>query len=161
MFIYRINDFIKKNLKYNILVIIILLILLQLFVLYFSFTTFFEDFYVKTIGDKCINIAKTLAKNDKIISSIKNRDFSINDYIEEIRKDIKCQYIVVADKDGIRFSHPNRDNEGKRFVGDDYYDVIQKGEPYFSEATGTLGPSVRGFAAIKSGEDIIGFVAVG
>ncbi len=153
--------FIRRNLKYNLLVNIILLIVLQLVVLYFSFNTFFEDFYVKKLGDKAIGVAIAISKNEKIVNAVKNRKFEINDYIEDLRKKINCQYIVVADVYGIRYSHPNPLNVGKKFVGEDYKKAVTTGEIYTSKAVGTLGPSIRAFAPLISDGRIIGFVSVG
>lgn len=157
----KMKMFIRENLKYNLLLNIILLILLQLVVLYLSFNTFFEDFYLRKLEDKARSIALILSKNDFIISAVENRRFDINNYVEDLRNSIGCQYIVVADKNGIRFSHPNPSNIGKKFVGDDYQKTIEKGEVYTSQAIGTLGPSLRSFAPLISHGKIIGFVSVG
>jgi two-component system CitB family sensor kinase len=52
---------------------------------------------------------------------------------------------------------------GKKFVGGDEYRVEQKGETYISEATGTLGKSLRAFTPIYDVENKteIGFVCAG
>ena len=70
--------------------------------------------------------------------------------------------IVVANMNGKRFAHPNIDRLGEYFVGGDERRVIETGESYISEATGTLGPSLRAFAPIINSEGKqIGFIMVG
>jgi sensor histidine kinase regulating citrate/malate metabolism len=152
---------IRKNLKYNILITMLFLLILQLIVLYLSFNTFFENFYFKKVGEKAVSIALTVSKNNFVLDSLKKRRFIIQGYIEQLRKELGCEYIVVADRNGIRFSHPNPNNIGKKFVGDDYEQVVSSGKVYYSQAVGTLGPSIRGFAPVYYDGEIIGFVAVG
>lgn len=70
--------------------------------------------------------------------------------------------IVVANMEGKRFAHPNIDRLGEYFVGGDERRVIETGEMYISEATGTLGESLRAFAPINNSKGKqVGFIMVG
>lgn len=70
--------------------------------------------------------------------------------------------IVVANMEGIRFAHPNIERLGHQFVGGDERRVVDTGESYISEATGTLGRSLRAFAPIKNSKgEQVGFIMVG
>ena len=75
----------------------------------------------------------------------------------------QVEYIIVADKNGIRYSHPHHEVIGKKFVGGDEERAILKGEQYISEAMGTLGKALRAFTPIydSKNKNIIGFVCVG
>ncbi len=113
-----------------------------------------------------MNVAEMVAHSREIIDGLKIKDPSgkIGPYIDMQLKTLdQIQYIIVADTDGIRYSHPNPEMIGKKFVGGDEYSVVQKGETYISEATGTLGKSLRAFAPIYDAENMreIGFVSVG
>jgi sensor histidine kinase regulating citrate/malate metabolism len=79
-----------------------------------------------------------------------------------VRGSTGAEFIVVADRQGIRYSHPDPQRIGKPFIGGDFERAVREGETYVSRATGTLGPSLRGFVPVRddSGE-VLGFVAVG
>ncbi len=75
----------------------------------------------------------------------------------------EVQFIVVADMNSIRYSHPNPDRIDQRFMGGDQEGVLDEGSTYVSEATGTLGQSLRAFTPVYNlrGDEQIGFVSVG
>ncbi len=81
---------------------------------------------------------------------------------EQIRKEVGAEFIVIGNKEGIRYSHPYPDRLGKVMVGGDNDLALKDGKAYISKATGTLGPSLRGKAPIidEKGQ-IIGIVSVG
>ncbi|WP_238885562.1 sensor histidine kinase [Clostridium sp. YIM B02551] len=113
-----------------------------------------------------MNVAKMVANSKEIIDEVKVKDPNrkIGPYIDMQLKNLdQIEYIIVADKDEIRYSHPNPDMIGKKFVGGDEYGVVYKGETYISEATGTLGKALRAFTPIYDSESKkeIGFVSVG
>jgi len=113
-----------------------------------------------------MNVAQMVAHSREIVDALEVKDPSgeIEPYINIQLKNLEqVEYIIVADMEGIRYSHPNPKMVGKRFVGGDEYSVIQKGETYISEAMGTLGKSLRAFTPIYDAENKreIGFVSVG
>ncbi len=113
-----------------------------------------------------MNVAETVAHSTEIITALraKDPDKNIESYINEQLNHLEqIEYITVADTEGIRYSHPNSEMIGKKFVGGDEKRVIEKGETYISEATGTLGRSLRAFAPIYDWDKKteLGFVSVG
>ena len=113
-----------------------------------------------------MNVAEMVAHSKNIVDALEVKDPSrkIGPYVNLQLKNLEqIEYIIVADREGIRYSHPNPKMIGKRFVGGDEYRVAQKGETYISEATGTLGKSLRAFTPIYDVENKreIGFVSVG
>ncbi|MFL0267443.1 ATP-binding protein [Candidatus Clostridium radicumherbarum] len=112
-----------------------------------------------------MNVAEMIAHSSKIVDALEAKDPKgvIEPYVNMQLKNLKqIEYITVADKEGIRYSHPNPDMLGKKFVGGDELRVVQKGETYISEATGTLGKSLRAFTPIyDENKNEIGFVSVG
>lgn len=113
-----------------------------------------------------MNVAEMVAHSREVVDALKAKDPNkiIEPYVNMQLKSLQqVQYIIVADREGIRYSHPNPQMIGKKFVGGDEIRVIQKGETYISEATGTLGKSLRAFTPIYDAEKKteIGFVSVG
>jgi len=113
-----------------------------------------------------MNVAEMVAHSKDIVDELEAKDprRKIGPYVNMQLKNLEqIEYIIVADKEGIRYSHPNPEMIGKRFAGGDEYRVTQKGETYISEATGTLGKSLRAFTPIYDSENKreIGFVSVG
>lgn len=113
-----------------------------------------------------MNVAEMVAHSKEIVDALEDKDPKgvIEPYISMQLKNLKqVEYIIVADKEGIRYSHPNPDMIGKKFVGGDEDRVIKKEETYISEAMGTLGKSLRAFAPIYDSQSNIeiGFVSVG
>ena len=95
-----------------------------------------------------MNVAEMVAHSREIVDALEAKDPSrkIGPYVNMQLKNLEqIEYIIVADSEGIRYSHPNPEMIGKRFVGGDEYRVVQKGETYISEATGTLGKILESF----------------
>lgn len=112
-----------------------------------------------------MNVAEMVAHSREIVDDLEAKDPSakIEPYVNMQLKNLQqIEYITVADSEGIRYSHPNPEMLGKKFVGGDEVRVVQKGETYISEATGTLGKSLRAFTPIyNENKKEIGFVSVG
>lgn len=131
---------------------------------------FVASWMTKNIENKAktniMNVAEIIAHSTEIVTTLEAKDFNnqIENYINIQLKNLKqIEYIIVADKNGIRYSHPHHDIIGKKFVGGDEERAIKKGETYISEAMGTLGKALRAFTPIydSKNKDIIGFVCVG
>jgi two-component system CitB family sensor kinase len=113
-----------------------------------------------------MNVAQMMAHSKVVISALdkKDPDKQIALFVNVQQKALtQVEYITVADMEGIRYSHPNPEMIGGKFAGGDEYRVINSGETYVSEATGTLGKSLRAFVPIFDSENKrqIGFVSVG
>lgn len=155
---------IKLRTKLTILTTIVVFISISIIIF------FVASWMTRNIENKAktniMNVAEMVAHSREIIDElkIKDPDWKIGPYIDNQLKTLdQIQYIIVADTEGIRYSHPNPDMIGKKFVGGDEYEVVQKGKTYISEATGTLGKSLRAFTPIYDSENNkeIGFVSVG
>ena len=51
---------------------------------------------------------------------------------EEIRQETGAEFIVIGNREGIRFSHPKPDRLGKQMVGGDNAPALDRGESYIS-----------------------------
>lgn len=124
---------------------------------------FISDTLETQLGKQALNIAESIALNPDIAEAFKEEDPAevIQPLIAPIRQSIDAEFIVVGNKEEIRYSHPNPEQIGKKMVGEDNERALLHGESYVSEATGSLGRSLRAKVPIYSGEDIIGVVSVG
>ncbi len=115
------------------------------------------------IENKTLVVAEAVALNPIVVEGIEKRDPTrIQELAEQVRRASFAEYVVVADRQGIRYSHPVPERIGQEFVGGDYQAAVNEGRSYVSLAVGTLGPSMRGFVPVRNaGGEIIGFVAVG
>jgi two-component system, CitB family, sensor kinase len=154
----------KLQTKLTILVIIVVFVSITIII------PFVASWMTENIESKArtniMNVAEMTAHSREIVDALEAKDPNgkIGPYVNMQLKNLEqIEYIIVADREGIRYSHPNPEMIGKRFVGGDEYRVEQKGETYISEATGTLGRSLRAFTPIYDSENKreIGFVSVG
>jgi len=147
--------------KLSLLVTALLLLLVSLIGALFSDSA--EKLLREQIGQKAVEVAKSVALNQQIQEGLINRSSqTVQPVAEAIRKATGAEFVVVGDSEGIRFSHPNPEKIGHHFSGGDLDKALYKGKSYTSEAVGTLGPSLRGIAPIRDNHNqIVGFVAVG
>ncbi|MEQ6378196.1 sensor histidine kinase [Bacillaceae bacterium S4-13-56] len=116
------------------------------------------------IGKRALNVATAISYMPAIRDafSLEEPSTVIQPLAERIRKDIGAEFIVVGNKDSIRYSHPEAYKIGRKMVGGDNGKALIDGEYYTSEAVGSLGPSLRGKAPIfNDNGNIIGIVSVG
>lgn len=155
---------VKLQTKITLLVITVVFISISIII------SFVVSWMTRNIESKArtniMNVAEMMAHSKEIVDELgaKDPNRKIGPYVSMQLKNLQqVEYIIVADMEGIRYSHPKPEMIGKRFVGGDEYRVAHKGETYISEATGTLGKSLRAFAPIYDGENKkeIGFVSVG
>lgn len=146
---------------------LILLIGTLLFVIIIALTFSFERMLVttleKNVGASALKIAKTVALMDVIKDAFDEENPSeiIQPIVEKIRMETDAEYIVIGNREGIRYAHPLPDRIGKEMIGGDNGPVLN-GESIISEAVGSMGPSLRGKTPIYDDQNqIIGIVSVG
>jgi two-component system, CitB family, sensor kinase len=128
-------------------------------IFYYIITSTLQD----QIGTRALKVAETVAIMPEIRQAFQTSDPSaiIQPIAEHIREKIDAEYIVVGNREGIRYSHPVLDRIGKEMVGGDNGPVLE-GQSIISKAIGSLGPSLRGKAPIFGDNgDVIGIVSVG
>ena len=154
----------KLQTKLTLLIIIVVFVSISIII------SFVASWVTRNIESKArtniMNVAEMVAHSREIVDELRVKDpgRKIGPYVNIQLKNLEqIEYIIVADKEGIRYSHPNPEMIGKKFAGGDEYRVAQRGETYISEATGTLGKSLRAFTPIYDAENKreIGFVSVG
>ncbi|WHY69297.1 sensor histidine kinase [Neobacillus sp. SuZ13] len=113
-------------------------------------------------GTKALSVAQSISNMPEIQKAFSNKNPSviIQPIAEKIRKQVGAEFIVIGNRQEIRYSHPDPTRLGQKMVGGDNQRVF-KGESVISESIGTLGPSLRGKAPIFSDGKVIGVVSVG
>jgi sensor histidine kinase regulating citrate/malate metabolism len=149
------------QLRLTLLVTVLLVVLVSLIGVLSSDSI--REILTHQIGRRTLILAQAVALNPTIREGLQTLNPSqVQAMAEEIRRTTGAEYIVVGDRQGIRYSHPHAEKVGLPFVGGDFQRVVEQGESYVSKAVGTLGPSMRGFVPVRGdGEGVIGFVAVG
>ncbi|MCM3570375.1 sensor histidine kinase [Neobacillus mesonae] len=154
----------KVSLQTKILVLIFSLLL---FVIIFL-SVFFSYYESKQTEEQMGQMALLTAKTVSFMPTIRNAFMednpskTIQPIVEHIRKDVGAEFIVVGNKEKIRYSHPDESKIGKKMVGGDSNKAIDEGKYYTSKAKGSLGPSLRGKAPIFDyNGNIIGILSVG
>jgi two-component system, CitB family, sensor kinase len=151
------------RLHYKLIIFISVLIL----VISSVFEIVSQEMFLKNLkhekGLKALAISQTVANMPEVREAFlsKNPSGIIQPIVEQIRKKVGAEFIVVGNKNEVRYSHPNPFLIGKNMVGGDN-DKVFKGQEIVSESTGTLGPSLRGKTPIfDNNGNVIGVVSVG
>ncbi|GAE36116.1 ATP-binding protein [Halalkalibacter akibai] len=122
------------------------------------------DAFEKEIGERAVAIARTVAQMPDIRQQVgmEGGATEIQLIAERTRKATNVDYIVIIDMNSIRYSHPNEQLIGKRFVGGDESEALANRE-YVSIAQGTLGNATRAFVPIMDEEEAeqVGVAVVG
>lgn len=117
----------------------------------------------KSLAEKATDIARIVARSAVVIEGLtgQRRADDVQAFTEDIRQATNVEFIVVLNMNGIRLSHPESSRIGQHFVGGDEGAVLT-GKEYISEATGTLGPSLRAFTPVLAPDGRqVGAVSVG
>jgi two-component system CitB family sensor kinase len=150
--------------KINLLVLLNIVFVLLLVLSALSYVLIGQKF-VET-EDQTIFLAKTMASLPQVIQAFDQPDPAsiIQPIAEDFRKKMKAEFIVFANMDLIRYSHPNPQQIGKRLDGEDNQNdqKVLRGEEVRSTAIGSLGLTVRGkYPVYDSNHRQIGLVSVG
>jgi two-component system CitB family sensor kinase len=116
----------------------------------------------KQTGEHSLAIARAVASLDAVAEAFDDPDpqRTINPIAEGIRRRTGAAFIVVANRDGIRYSHPDAEKIGERVSTDP--SVALSGREYIGSQTGTLGRSVRAKVPLRDHRGrVIGLVSVG
>jgi two-component system, CitB family, sensor kinase len=110
---------------------------------------------------RSLAIAESVASNTAIQDALLNGDSSglIQKTAEQVRLSTGATYVVVTNRDGIRFSHTNPALIGQPV--DENPSTVLAGNTWVGVQRGTLGISARGKAPIFHGGGVIGMVSVG
>jgi two-component system, CitB family, sensor kinase len=111
--------------------------------------------------DEVVSVALTIADSPTVVDAVGTADPSavLQPFTERVRHDTGVDFITIMDPTGRRFTHPDPDRIGEKFLG--HIDEALAGQVFTETYTGTLGPSVRAVVPIRDGRRISGLVSVG
>jgi two-component system CitB family sensor kinase len=127
------------------------------------FTKIMDDLSTQYLGHEAMSVAKLAAQDNRIIHAFEsdNPAKEIQPIAEKMRKQTGASYIVIGNKQGIRYSHPNPKYIGKS-MGTSNEPVFKQhiSVVYFGE--GISGPAIKAKTPIKNKNgEIIGVSSVG
>lgn len=116
-------------------------------------------------GEQAMAIGRIVASSPYVKDAIQSADppAILQPLTEKWRQGSDAAFIIVANMDEIRYSHPRPENIGKK-LSDLYREPVLHGQEYLYIARGTLAPTIRANVPIFSdapGQPQIGFVVVG
>lgn len=113
-------------------------------------------------AERSTSVASSVADSPDVRRAVAGRDptRSLQPFAERVRADTAVDFVVVMALDRTRYTHPEADRIGKKFVGD--LGGAPQGEVFVQEYIGTLGPSVRAVAPVfDASSNVIALVSVG
>lgn len=153
------GKFEKQIILWSILTAFIPLVLSYGIFLYDKFTSI-QDRANGNLYRMSVNISKTPFIIDKL--SNHEQDMSIQNYVSFFINQLEdIDIIVIADMDGVKYSHLDETQIGEVFVNEDKWKVLREGISYFSLTKGSQGVTQRRFEPIFKDKKQIGFVMVG
>ena len=159
-----IASWLPKSLKARMICLVCLLVFSLTLVAGGLYTAMIGEVLEDQIGKRALQVSRTVAQIPLVKKRIvkEHPEGYLQSLAEQIRREVGAEFIVIGNRDGIRFSHPITDRLGKKMVGGDNAPALERGESYVSRAVGTLGPSIRGKVPIFAEDgSIIGVVSVG
>ena len=147
----------------------LILFMMSLVTISLLVTTVFMRGYIKDREEEIIrqrisSTAKIIAMDKSVQEVVKNKNQEkfIQEYTLKAMKETRTDFIVVTDKDFVRYSHPKEELIGNKFSSiQDIEATFTEGD-HFSKQTDTLGEGIRYFTALKDESDNnIGVVCVG
>ncbi|API92994.1 MULTISPECIES: sensor histidine kinase [unclassified Virgibacillus] len=157
---------VKQNFSLKVkMICLISILIIGVFIIFGLFLrSFISTIMEDQIAKRALSVAQSVANMPSVQEAFerKHPETVIQDIVKPIQRNIGAEFIVVGNREEIRYSHPEVDKIGKKMVGGDNNRALEKGEAYISKRKGSLGLSIRGKAPIKNQDGaIIGVVSVG
>lgn len=115
----------------------------------------------RAAGHRAAAAAKATAASPSVRSAIPTARPSarLQPYAERVRRDTGVTFVTIMDTTGVRWSHPDPDRIGGRFLG--HIRGAVRGGTVRETYTGTLGPSVRVVVPVRDHGRVVGLVGAG
>ncbi|MFJ5302061.1 ATP-binding protein [Streptomyces sp. NPDC088350] len=112
-------------------------------------------------GRQATAVARSVADSPSVVAAIGTSDPTahLESYSLKVQRDTGVDFITIMNPQGIRWTHPDTQQIGKKFLG--HIGPAQHGRTFTETYTGTLGASVRAVTPIESGGRVIGLVSAG
>ncbi|MEU2427699.1 sensor histidine kinase [Streptomyces sp. NPDC007851] len=106
-------------------------------------------------------VARSVADSPSVRAAIHTSKPSarLQPYALQVTRGTEVDFITIMTPDGIRWTHPDYHQIGKRYLG--HIDAAQHGHTYSETYKGTLGASVRTVTPVEENGRVIGLVSAG
>ncbi|MET7290436.1 sensor histidine kinase [Streptomyces sp. NPDC005573] len=106
-------------------------------------------------------VARSIADAPSVRAAIRTPDPSaeLEPYALQVIRDADVDFVTIMDPRGIRWTHPDREQIGRPFLG--RIAPAQRGRTFTETYTGTLGASVRAVTPVKENGRVVGLVSAG
>ncbi|QQE74828.1 sensor histidine kinase [Brevibacillus composti] len=154
----------RLTLQTRMILLIIFVIVSIISAIGMVFTSIISTSIEEQVGKRALSVATIVANMPEVQAAFGMTDPSavIQPIAEAVRKQTEAEYVVVGNRQGIRYSHPLPERIGKEMVGGDNDEGLLHGRSYISKAVGSLGPALRGKVPVKNQHgQVIGIVSVG
>ncbi|WP_460603999.1 sensor histidine kinase [Jatrophihabitans fulvus] len=110
---------------------------------------------------RMLALASSVAANPYVVQQVATPDPTarLEPYAEQVRVRTGASFVVVMSPQRVRWTHPDRGLVGKRYVGT--VAPALGGRAFAETYTGSLGPSVRAVAPVRSDGRVVALVSVG
>jgi sensor histidine kinase regulating citrate/malate metabolism len=100
-------------------------------------------------AQRMLSVASAVADNPLVLDAVRSPSPSatLQPYAEAVRRDAPADFITIMAPDGTRFTHPDPQEIGRKYIGS--IDAARRGQAETEEFAGTLGPSVRAIVPVK------------
>ncbi|MFD7660717.1 ATP-binding protein [Actinosynnema sp. NPDC059797] len=112
--------------------------------------------------DRMLSVAESVARLPSVVEAFDSPDPSatIQPLAELLRQASGVTYVVVTDRNGVRYAHPDRRRIGERVSTDP--SAALSGQVFVGTETGTLGTSLRAKVPVRSSSgQVLGMASVG
>ncbi|MEW2625943.1 sensor histidine kinase [Streptomyces sp. NPDC048106] len=106
-------------------------------------------------------VARSIADSPAVRAAIRTPDPTalLEPYALKVTRDAGVDFVTIMSPAGIRWTHPDPRQIGKRFLGTTA--PARRGHTFTETYTGTLGSSVRAVTPVTDGGRIVGLVSAG
>lgn len=151
------------KLQYKLMLLICSLLFIVVVAIGSQFQMMQANSLKEQTGLRALHVAETVAAMPDLREAFSQPQpwKIIQPIAEKVRIKTGAEFVVVGNREGVRYSHPVPERIGKGMVGGDNQPVLE-GHSIISEAQGSLGRSLRGKAPIFDDQGkVIGIVSVG
>ncbi|MEV6809561.1 sensor histidine kinase [Streptomyces sp. NPDC051132] len=106
-------------------------------------------------------VARSVADAPSVRAAVRGPDPTarLEPYALRVTRDANVGFVTIMSPSGIRWTHPDRDQIGRRFLGT--IEPARHGRTFTETYTGTLGPSVRAVTPVTDGGRVVALVSAG
>ncbi len=154
---------VKVNLKLKMIALIGVLIIVIIMVIGLFINRFISETLEAQLGKQALSVAQSVAHIPELTKAFEKQNPAeiINPLVAPIKAATGAEFIVVGNREEVRYAHPIPEQIGRKMIGEDNERALRYGESYVSKSVGSLGSSLRAKVPIYLDGQVVGVVSVG